>query len=127
MGKQEELAKLDRAIKDCEARLKTFEANVNTIKKEISILETAENQLEENIGYLKKNKTVALAIEYKKAKEDLKKTKVRILQLKSDAAINERVYKDTQDVLNKNKEMYDKFAKQNDNNVVQGKFGRKRD
>lgn len=127
MGKTEELAKLDRAIKDCEIRLKNFEVNINVIKKEINILESAETQLEENISYLKKNKKIALAVEYKKAKEDLKKTKVRILQLKSDVAINQRVYDDLEVALKKNKEAYDKLSKQNDNNVVQGKFGRKRD
>jgi len=84
VGKLEELAKLDRSIKDCEVRLKTFEANVNTLKKEVDFLVNLEKQLSENITYLKKIKVIALAKDYKDAREDLKKTKIRILQLKSD-------------------------------------------
>jgi hypothetical protein len=126
MGKTEELTKIDRAIKDCELRLKTFEANISTLKKEVDFLLNMEKQLSENIAYLKKIKVIALAKEFKDAREDLKKTKIRILQLKSDLVINEKAYKDVEKILEKNKESYDKFAKQDDNNVVQGKFGRKR-
>lgn len=126
MGKTEELARLDRAIKDCELRLRTFEANINTLKKEVDFLLNLENQLDANIAYLKKIKVIALAKEYKEAKEDLKKTKIRILQLKSDLAINEKAYKDIENILGKNKESYDKLGRQDQNNVVHGKFGRKR-
>lgn len=125
MGKTEELARLDRAIKDCELRLRTSEANINTLKKEVDFLLNLENQLDANIAYLKKIKVIALAKEYKEAKEDLKKTKIRILQLKSNLAINEKAYKDIENILGKNKESYDKLGKQNENNVVHGKFGRK--
>jgi small-conductance mechanosensitive channel len=126
VGKTEELAKFDRAMKDCEVRLRTFEANINTLKKEIDFLISLEKQLSENIAYLKKIKVIALAKEYKDAREDLKKTKTRILQLKSDLTINEKAYKDVESFLEKNRVSYDKLTKQSDNNVVQGKFGRKR-
>lgn len=126
MLKQEELVKISQNIKDCENRLKTFSSNVDTIQKEIEFLLKLESQLESNIAYLKKVKIVTLAEEYKKAREDLKKTKIKLTQLKSDKAINEKAHKELGYMLQKNKEAYDKLSKQSENNVLQGKFGRKR-
>jgi hypothetical protein len=126
MGKQEELIKIDRIIKDSEIRLKTFKVNADTIQKEIDFISNVESQLNDNIAYLKKVKIVALAAEYKKAKEDLKKTKNRLLQLKSDKAINDKAHKETTAFIEKSKETYDKLTKQNENNVLQGKFGKNR-
>lgn len=124
MGKIEDLENIDRSIKDAEVRLKTFSNNVDVIKKEINFLLSLEKQLEENISYLKDIKIVALATEYKKAKEDLKKSRIRLSQLKGDLISNEKALKDVEKVLQKNKELYDKLSKQNENNVVQGKFGK---
>ena len=126
MAKKDELSKLDQNIKDTEARLKNFTLNVDVVQKEITFLYSVELQLEENISYLKNVKVIALAIEYKKAKENLKKTKTRLLQLKSDKTIIEKSFKELEIVLKKSKENYDKLTKQNENNVLQGKFGRDR-
>ena len=126
MGKIEDLAKIDRSVKDIEIRLKTFELNIGTIQKEIDFLLTLESQLEANITILKGVKIIALASEYKKAKEDLKKTKTKLTQLKSDRMINDKAHKELGVMLQKNKEAYDKLGKQNENNVLLGKFGRKR-
>lgn len=123
MSKQTDLEKIDRNIKDCENRLKTFESNISTIQKEVDFLLNLENQLQMNIGILKTIKIVTLATEYKKAREDLKKTKIRLTQLKSDKTINEKAYKELCVILEKNKEAYDKLSKQGENNVLQGKFG----
>lgn len=125
MGRQDELTRLDRNIKDCENRLKTFSSNIDTIQKELNFLVNLENQLEINISILKKIKIVTLATEYKKAREDLKKTKIKLTQLKSDKTINEKAHKELEYLLQKNKESYDKLSREN-NNVFEGKFGRKR-
>ncbi len=126
MSKSEDLSKLEHIIKDMENRLKSFNSNVDTIQKEIDFLLNLERQLESNITMLKGIKIVALASEYKKAREDLKKTKNRLTQLKSDRMINERAFKELKAMLEKNKESYEKLHKQSENNVLQGKFGRKR-
>jgi chromosome segregation ATPase len=126
VSNKSDLEKLGHNIKDCENRLKTFNSNIDTIQKEVEFLSHLESQLETNIGILKKVKIVTLATEYKKAKEDLKKTKIRLTQLKSDKAINEKAHKELSFLLDKNKEVYDKLTKQSENNVLQGKFGRKR-
>lgn len=126
MSRQDDLTKIDRNIKDSEIRLKTFELNIETIQKEIDFLANLESQLESNITFLKKNKIIALASEFKKSKEDLKKTKIRLTQLKSDKTINEKAHKELSHMLQKNRELYDRLAQAGENNVLQGKFGRKR-
>lgn len=127
MSKQEDLLRVSQNIKDAENRLKNFSSNIDTIQKEIDFLSNLENQLESNLAYLKRIKIVTLAQEYKKAKEDFKKTKIKLTQLKSDKLINEKAHKELENMLEKNKEVYDKLVKQsNENNVLQGKFGRKR-
>jgi hypothetical protein len=126
LGRQTDLDKLDRNIKDTEIRLGTFKINIGTIQKEIDFLSNVESQLQTNISFLKKNKIVALASEYKKSREDLKKTKIRLVQLKSDRTINEKSHKELGLMLEKNKEAYDKLAQAGDNNVLQGKFGKGR-
>lgn len=126
MSRQTDLEKIDRNIKDSEIRLKTFDLNIGTIQKELDFLSNLESQLQTNITFLKKNKIVALASEYKKAREDLKKTKIRITQLKSDKTINEKAHKELGYMLEKNREAYDKLAQKSENNVFVGKFGRKR-
>jgi chromosome segregation ATPase len=124
--KQDELTRIAQNIKDCENRLKTFSSNVETIQKEVDFLVNLESQLETNISILKKIKIVTLATEYKKAREDLKKTKIKLTQLKSDKTINEKAHKELEYLLQKNKEAHDKLSKQGENNVLLGKFGRKR-
>ncbi len=126
MPKQDEMTRIAQNIKDCENRLKTFSSNVETIQKEVDFLINLENQLQANISILKKIKIVTLATEYKKAREDLKKTKIKLTQLKSDKTINEKAHKELEYLLQKNKEAYDKLSKQGENNVLLGKFGRKR-
>lgn len=127
MSKTEDLSKINQTIKDSEVRLRTFKANIDAIQKELDFLNSAEKQLETNIRQLKKIKVAVIATEYRKAKEDLKKTKNRLLQLKSDKIINDKAYKDTSDFIDKNKELYVKSSKQNENNVLQGKFGKDRE
>lgn len=126
MSKQDELKKLDLIIKDAENRLKGFTHNIDIITKEVILLEAAEKALEENIAYLKNIKIIAMAQEYKKAKEDLKKTKNRLSQLRFDKTNNEKAYVEVDNFLKLNKEAYDKLTKQGENNVLQGKFGTKR-
>jgi seryl-tRNA synthetase len=125
--KKEEILRLEQLIKDAELRSGTFKIQIETIQKELDSLYTVEKQLEDNIKYLKRTKIVALASEYKKAKNDLKKTKLRLGFLKSDRTNNDKAYKDTINTLEKIKESYIKLTKENENNVLCGKFGKKSD
>lgn len=125
VSKQEDLIKLDRNIKDAESKLKTFKNNLDIVQKEVDLLSSMERKLQENIDFLKKNKTVAIAEEYKKSKENLKKTKVRLGQLKNDLSLNDKASLEIESYIKQNREAYDKLSKQGDNNVLQGKFGKR--
>lgn len=125
MSKQVELEKLDRAVRDGEIRLQTVNVNINSLTKEIDQLENLENQLEENLKCLKKKSIIAIATEFKKAKEDLKKTKTRLISLKNDRENFKKAANDVEAVMKKAKEDMENLKKNGDSNVLHGTFGRK--
>lgn len=125
VGKAQELDKIDRAIKDAEIRLRTIKANVDLLDREINILSPLEAVLEENLGFLKQKDVIAIATEFKKAKDDLAKTKNKILQLSNDRDRSKKAYQETERDLAKSKSEFEKLQKFGENNVLQGKFGRK--
>lgn len=124
MSKQQELDKLATSIKDAEARLNVFKSNLDAIDKELNHLTTVETQLQENIKFLRKKHIIALALEYKKAKEELHKTRNRLAMIRIDRGNIGRAYKDVEDFLVKTKAQYAKLLKDSDNVVIQGSFGR---
>jgi chromosome segregation ATPase len=123
---QLELEKADRIVKDTEIKLRTIKVALDGIDAEIQQLNTLEAELEENLQFLKKKNIIALAQEYKKAKEDLTKTKNRLAMLRIDAANVGRAFGDCEAYLKKAKEAYAKLLKGSDN-VVRGNFGRRSD
>lgn len=125
MGKLVELEKLDKAIKDGEIRFKTVKTNIESLDKEITILETLEDQLNQNVNCLKQKNIIAIATEFKKAKEDLIKTRIRMSALKNDRELLRKACKDVESLLNKTKKDLEKLQKSGDNNVLKGNFGRK--
>lgn len=125
MGKQEELEKLDRVLRDGDVRLRTIKMNTDSLTKEIDTLEKLEIELERNIKCLKKKNIVAMATEYKKAKEDLARTRIRAIALKNDRAQFKKASDEVESAVKKAKEDIEKLKKSGDNNVLRGKFGRK--
>lgn len=125
MGKQEELEKLDRTLKDGEIRLRTVKVNIDSLTKEIDTLAELEKQLEQNLKCLKKRNIIAIATEFKKAKEDLVKTRVRAIALKNDREQFKKSSDEVEWVMKKAREELEKLQKLGDNNVLRGKFGRK--
>jgi chromosome segregation ATPase len=123
---QLELEKADRIVRDTEIKLRTIKTALDGIEGEIQQLTTLENELEENLKFLKKKNIIALAQEYRKAKEDLTKTKNRLAMLRIDSSNVGRALGDCQAYLQKAKEAYAKLLKGNDN-VIRGNFGRKSD
>lgn len=84
MGNLQEIDKLDRAVKDAEIRLKSIRHNLEKIDHEITVLEPLQRELEENIEFLKKTGTIPMAQEFKKTKQELAKTKARLVLLLAD-------------------------------------------
>jgi DNA repair exonuclease SbcCD ATPase subunit len=127
VNKKAELEIADRAIKDAEIRLRTIKLHLEALEKEIDALSTLEAQLEENFKYLKKNKVIALASEFKRTKEELQKVKSFLVMRRNDGDAHRKAYKAAVDHLDFCKEKYDQLIKRGENNVIQGTFGRKSD
>lgn len=125
MGRTEDLAKLDQAIKDAEKRIKTIQSNIDALNKELSTLSTFEDTLLENVKCLKKNQIIAIAQEFKKTKEDLKKTRARITMLNNDKEHFIKSSRDAHTFIKKNQEEIDRLEKDRNNNVLSFKDGRK--
>lgn len=124
MSRKDELEKADRAIKDAEQRLRAVKNSLEAIEKEVDILSTLETQLEANVKFLKKKNIIALAAEYKKAREDLIKTKTRLGLIKTDREKIRNIYHEIELAIFKAKQSYDESIKESENNVIRGKFGR---
>ncbi len=124
MTKNAELERLDRAIKDGEIRIRTVQNNIDQLTKEIDTLVTLEKQLEENVGCLKKKNVTVIATEFKKAKDDLARTKTRLINLGNERENFNKSLENAKQVMEKAREHIEKLQKE-ENNVLQGKFGRK--
>lgn len=126
MNKNEELDKLDCAIKDCEIKLKSVQSNIEQIDKEIDALRPRQAELEQNIEFHKKSNTVPLAQEYKKAKNELSKTKARLILITSDRKKSDEACKQIQQVIEKFKRDYSNLIATSENNVLRVLFGGRR-
>lgn len=125
MSKKAEMEKLDRAIKDGEIRLMTVNSNIVLLTREINTLVELEAKLEENVACLKKRNIIAIAIEFRKSKDDLKRAKARLSLAKGEKEAFAKASSALEKALDRAKEDLDKLKKISDNNVVQGKFRRK--
>lgn len=125
VSKQEQLVKADRAIKDAEIRLRTIKASLYAVEREIDVLSTVESQLEENLNYLKRKNIIALAVEYKKAKADLKAARTRLSLIRGDKEKLRKEFVEGESILENCKKAYDLIVKGPENNVILGKFRKK--
>lgn len=125
MGREEEQAKIDRAIKDAEIRIRTVQTSIDAIDKEIGIVSLAEKALEDNVKCLKTKRIIAIAQEYKKAKEELKKIQNRLLILRNDREHFNKSLSNITDLLKQSKKELDKLQNIGDSNVLSFKSRRK--
>ena len=125
MSHTEELKKLDRAIKDSEIRIRTLQIQIGVIEKELLNEVTLQQVLEENVKCLKTNKIIAVANEYKKVKEELKRVKHRIETLTYDKVRFSGILKEVESLLTKSKADFEKMKNTGNENVLQFKPGKK--
>ncbi len=123
----DDLAKADRAIKEAETRLKTIQNNIDTLDLEIKKVTVLEGVLEDNIRVLKTKQIIAIAQEFRKAKDELKRAKVRITNLQSDKEHFNKALRDVQTLLNTAKLERSKAVHLEENNILtfRGKNGKK--
>lgn len=125
MSKQVELERLDRAIKDANIRSGTVRMNIDVLDREIANLDLMELALEENIQVLKQKKIVAIAEEFKKAKEELKRTRLRLITLKNEREDYRKALDHVNQVIVDSTAAIEKIKKDGDNNVLRATFGKK--
>lgn len=123
MNKVEKLDQLDRAIKDCEIKLKSVQTNIENIDKEISVLSPRKAELEQNIRFHKKEGTVSIAHEFKKVRGELSKTKARLILITADRKKAIVAYQQIQDIVDKFKNDHMALLKTSENNVLRVLFG----
>ena len=123
MSKTEDLAKLENSIKEAETRLKSVQTSVEAIALEIRKVIVIEETLIENVNILKKKQIVAMAQEYKKAKEELRRVRGRLIVLRNDQAHINKAFQDVNDVLKGIQDQHRKMLVDSENNVI--KFRRR--
>ncbi len=118
MGRTDDITKIDRAIKETEARLKTLQINIDALDLEIKKFLDFENTLLENVKILKTKRVIAIAQEFKKSKEELKRVKGRLVVLRNDREHFNKVFQDTDDVLKGMQSQLQKILTDGENNVL---------
>jgi chromosome segregation ATPase len=125
MSKQIELERLDRAIKDSNIRACTVKSNIEVLDRDIANMEELEKTLEENLKVLKRQKVIAIAEQFKKAKEDLAKTRVRLITLKNEREDYRKALNNVNVAIAQSMEAIEKIKRDGDNNVLRANFGKK--
>ncbi len=126
MSKIEQLDKLDKAIKDADIRLKSIQMNIEKIEVEISTLSPKKNELKQNLEFHKKEGTVPLAHEYKKARAELSKTTARLILLAADLKKSKDACQQVIEIIEKFKNDHAVLIKTGENNILRPKFGANR-
>lgn len=71
MGKPIDLDLTEKEFKDATDKLEFLQSSLGKVYNEITLLTHLQQVLEQNISILKSRQIITIAIEYKKAKEDL--------------------------------------------------------
>lgn len=124
MGREEELSKIDKSIKDAELRIKTLQTSIDALDKEIAAVSRLEKTLVENVKCLKSKQIIAIAQEYKKAKEELKRTQNRLLLLRNDREHYHKSSEEIEKLLEQARKAFDKLQNIGDSNVLRFKSRR---
>ncbi len=125
MSKQVDLERLDRAIKDGMIRICTVKSNIDLLDKDIETLIQLESTLVENLKCLKEKNIIAMASEFRKAKEDLGKTRIRLTVQQNEREDYRKALANVTQVVEESKEAIEKIKKSGENNVLHGNFGKK--
>lgn len=125
MNKQLELDRLDRMIKDSNTRACTVKNNLDVLERDIANTEDLKQKLEENLKFLKQQKIIAIAEQFKKAKDELAKTKVRLITLHNEREDYRKALNNVNQVIKDSTEAIEKIKKDGDNNVLRANFGKK--
>jgi chromosome segregation ATPase len=122
---KDDVLKVERSLREAEARLANNKVKIEIITRELESMQILQIQLEENLKNLKQRGIVALVMEYRKARGDLVKTKIKISQLEWDIALAENVYRDAAKNVEGIQLLFEKLFAEVGKNVLQGKWPKK--
>lgn len=120
-----ELEKAGIRIKDTQNGLEAIDSSLQSLEKEVAILTNLESTLTENMFFLTRRKTIAVASEFKKIREDLIKTSNRLAFLRIDREHHVKAKIQLEAILARFQDTFDNLVKISDNNVVRVDFRRK--
>lgn len=125
---QDAVNRASHALLEADIRLRTINAQIHQIDKEIAILIAVEANLEENVRVMKRKRIIVMVNEFRKAKTDLNTARVRQAFLRMDRENVLKVEKHAHTIYNKAKEGYDNAYQRlhaPPNNIIYVDFGRK--
>ena len=126
MSKLDEIDRLDKALKDADIRLKSIQAAIEGIDKEISVLSPRKSELEKNLEFHKKSGTIPLAHEYKKSKAEFIKISARLSLIASDRLKAIDACKQVEEIIDKFKRDHMELLRTSGDNVLRVLFGARR-
>lgn len=127
MNKIIDLDLATRDLKEAQDRFEAMQAHVFKVSNEIALLEHVEKNLLENISILKSRHIITVAVEYKKAKDDLNKVYTNLMMLKLNKNSLEHSAKQAAKFLDDCKERHAHNLRNQGSKVIEVDFGRKND
>jgi hypothetical protein len=122
MEKKIELETTLREIDILKSQLSNIKVQIGHIEHEMDGLTTYKYQLEENKRILKKRNIVALAVEFKKVKDDIAQIKRKINVLRTERDVQRLYYNRIEDQLNYFLFKYKHLSSLPEHQVLQGDF-----
>lgn len=122
MGRKEDLATLEHIFVENEAKIRSIQTHIISVSRDIETLSQLEGNLIDNIKYLKKNKIITVADSYRKAKDDLAKTVIKVVSLMNDREnLRKEAVRCEQEMVMAQK----RIKELQKDNVIYGNFGSK--
>jgi len=122
MGLKEDLEKLEVQTSRLEERLKSITYERDVIAQQMNSIEILKTHLEVNLRFLKKRKVIALAMEFKKVKQDLITANTRLKSLSEDKGFLDKAIIKMDAMIKKSKDDYTQLSKKSNSKVLQGNF-----
>lgn len=127
MNKIVELELAEQNLEQAQVKFEAIQQHILKIEQEITLLNHIELQIAENVSILKSRHIITLAVEFKKAREDLNKIRNNLSMLRINREAFSRTLEQTEKFLYEARQKYIELLKGQGTVVIQGKFGRKDD
>jgi hypothetical protein len=127
MNKPIDIYAAEREFKDANDRLDALQAHLYNIDNEVALLLHLKKSLQENISILKSRQIITVALEYRKAKEDLDKIYNKLTMLRINKNNLGHSVEQARKFLAERREQYLLAMEEQTPKVIEVDFGRKDD